>query len=57
MEWIVWGDRAEPLFSGTEEETKNYIINTDKYSTTLYIQSPDGKDYYLNAGSGEWTEI
>lgn len=55
--WIVWGDGAEPKAKGTEEEVKDWIINTDKYSEVLYIESPAGDEYALNPDTGQWDKL
>jgi nitrous oxide reductase accessory protein NosL len=50
-EWTCWGDAAEPVLEGTEEECKKYVVHPPEESKDridLYVTDPEGNDWVYN---------
>ncbi len=52
--WAVWGDAREPVYEGTEEETKQFV-EAAQPNQDLYIQTPGGKELLYEGG--RWVEV
>jgi hypothetical protein len=52
--WRVWDDEFKPHFEGTEQEAKDYVVNHNLRSGSVYIQSPEGDELVYNWQTGEW---
>lgn len=53
-DWTVWGLGREPLHTGTEEETKDYVVARTGVASDLYIMSPDGDEFVYDETMETW---
>jgi hypothetical protein len=52
--WQVWDDGFKPLFEGTEQEVKDYVLDHMPRKASVYIQSPEGDEYVYDQIRGKW---
>jgi|tagenome__1003787_1003787.scaffolds.fasta_scaffold20275425_2 hypothetical protein len=56
MSWKVWGDPSAPVFEGTEEESKAFVVGSPDRDS-LYVEDESGNEYEEDRSTGSWRLI
>lgn len=55
LTWKVWTDDDTPVFEGTEEQARAYIVNRPPRCLDAVLESPDGDSYGYQDGT--WVSL
>jgi len=55
LTWKVWTDEDNPVFEGTEEQARAYIVRHLPGCRDAVLESPDGESY--GCQDGIWVSL